>query len=139
LETSSRITVHAYSEIDRVEGDNSLRGVTFFNRRTGKSVARPIENLFVMMGAEPNYRLVKEFWGFRENRMAVRFCYESHDASGQWFRSYSNELGESDENGLMIFRHASINDLAIPEAERLFHWPTGRRPDDHPGLRDLDL
>jgi len=88
---------------------------------------------------EAGYRLIKELWGFRENRMAVRFCYESHDASGQWFRSYGNELWEFNANGLMTVRHASINDLAISEAERLFHWPQGRRPDDHPGLSELGL
>jgi nuclear transport factor 2 (NTF2) superfamily protein len=88
---------------------------------------------------EAEYRLIKELWGFRENRMAVRFCYESHDASGQWFRSYGNELWEFNPNGLMTSRHASINDLAITEAERLFHWPQGRRPDDHPGLSELGL
>ena len=88
---------------------------------------------------ELEYRLIKELWGFRENRMAVRFCYEWHDTAGQWFRSYGNELWEFDENGLMRTRHASINDLAIPESERLFHWPQGRRPDDHPGLSDLGL
>ena len=71
--------------------------------------------------------------------MAVRFCYESHDASGQWFRSYGNELWLFNADGLMTVRHASINDLAITEAERLFHWPQGRRPDDHPSLSDLSL
>jgi len=79
----------------------------------------------------------KEVWGFRENRMAVRFAYEWHDAGGQWFRSYGNELWEFDEAGLMRRRIASINDLAIAPGDRLFHWPQGRRPDDHPGLSDL--
>lgn len=88
---------------------------------------------------EAGYRLIKELWGFRENRMAVRFCYESHDASGQWFRSYGNELWEFNANGLMTVRHASINDLPISDAERLFLWPQGRRPDDHPGLSELGL
>ena len=88
---------------------------------------------------ESGYRLIKELWGFKENRMAVRFCYESHDASGQWFRSYGNELWQFNADGLMTARHASTNDLAITEAERLFHWPQVRRPDDHPGLSDLGL
>jgi nuclear transport factor 2 (NTF2) superfamily protein len=88
---------------------------------------------------EAGYRLIKELWGFRENRMAVRFCYESHDASGQWFRSYGNELWEFNANGLMTARHASINDLAITGSQRLFHWPQGRRPEDHPGLNELGL
>ena len=88
---------------------------------------------------ELDYRLIKELWGFRGNRMAVRFCYEWHDPAGQWFRSYGNELWEFDENGLMRARHASINDLAIAETDRLFHWPQGRRPDEHPSLSDLGL
>lgn len=89
--------------------------------------------------AELDYRLIKEVWNFRENRMAVRFAYESRDADGRWTRSYGNELWEFDEHGLMSRRVASINDLPIPEDERLFHWPLGRRPDDHPGLSDLGL
>lgn len=86
---------------------------------------------------ELDYRLIKEVWGFRENRMAVRFAYECHDAAGQWFRSYGNELWEFDGEGLMRRRIASINDTAISEAERKYHWPLGRRPDDHPGLSEL--
>jgi uncharacterized protein len=88
---------------------------------------------------ESDYRLIKELWAFTENRIAVRFAYESQDQSGQWFRSYGNENWEFDVNGLMTARHASINDLAIKPAERLFHWPSGRRPDDHPSLTDLGL
>lgn len=88
---------------------------------------------------ELEYRLIKELWAFGENRIAVRFAYESHDASGQWWRSYGNENWEFDNAGLMRRRHASINDLAIQESDRLFRWPIGRRPDDHPGLSDLGL
>ena len=88
---------------------------------------------------ELEYRLVKELWGFKENRMAVRFCYEWHEAAGQWWRSYGNELWEFDESGLMRVRHASINDLAIDERQRLLLWPQGRRPDGHPGLTELGL
>lgn len=88
---------------------------------------------------EADYRLIKELWAFAGNRIAVRFAYESHDEAGQWFRSYGNENWEFDSNGLMTVRHASINDLAITNSERLFHWPSGRRPDDHPGLSDLGL
>jgi len=88
---------------------------------------------------ELDYRLIKEVWGFRENRMAVRFAYEWRDAADAWFRSYGNELWEFDEAGLMRRRVASINDLAIAAEDRLFHWPLGRRPDDHPGLSDLGL
>ncbi|WP_037569041.1 nuclear transport factor 2 family protein [Phaeacidiphilus oryzae] len=86
---------------------------------------------------ELDYRLIKELWAFEEHRIAVRFAYEYHDDSGQWFRAYGNENWEFDENGLMRVRHASINDLPIDEKERRYHWPLGRRPDDHPGLSDL--
>ena len=88
---------------------------------------------------ELDYRLIKELWGFRENRMAVRFAYEWHDAGGNWFRSYGNENWEFDQNGLMARRFAAINDLAIKETERKYFWPLGRRPDDHPGLSELGL
>jgi nuclear transport factor 2 (NTF2) superfamily protein len=88
---------------------------------------------------EHEYRLIKELWAFQDNRIAVRFAYEWHDDSGQWFRSYGNENWEFDAQGLMQTRHASINDLPIQISERLFHWPQGRRPDDHPGLSDLGL
>ena len=88
---------------------------------------------------ELEYRLIKELWAFGENRIAVRFAYEWHDDSGSWYRSYGNENWEFDENGLMARRHASINDLPIREEDRLYRWPQGRRPDDHPGLSDLGL
>ena len=88
---------------------------------------------------ELDYRLIKELWAFRENRIAVRFAYEWHDDSGNWFRSYGNENWAFDARGLMEHRFASINDLPIREADRLFHWPLGRRPDDHAGLSDLGL
>jgi hypothetical protein len=88
---------------------------------------------------ELDYRLIKELWTFRENRIAVRFAYECHDDSGNWFRSYGNENWEYDEHGLTRLRIASINDLPIKESERKYHWPLGRRPDDHPGLTDLGL
>ena len=88
---------------------------------------------------EIEYRLIKELWAFDENRIAVRFAYEWRDDSGSWFRSYGNENWEFDELGYMRRRIASINDLPIAEAERKFHWPHGRRPDDHPGLSDLGL
>ena len=89
--------------------------------------------------AELEYRLIKELWAFGENRIAVRFAYESQDRSGQWYRSYGNENWEFDASGLMKQRHASINDLPIKEQERLFRWPLGRRPDQHPGLSELGL
>ena len=86
---------------------------------------------------ELEYRLIKELWATAGNRIAVRFAYEWHDDSGQWFRSYGNENWEFDAHGYMAQRHASINDLAIRESERRYHWPLGRRPDDHPSLSDL--
>lgn len=88
---------------------------------------------------ELDYRLIKELWAFRENRIAVRFAYEWRDDSGHWYRSYGNENWEFNERGFMMRRFASINDLPITEAERKFYWPLGRRPDDHPGLSELGL
>jgi nuclear transport factor 2 (NTF2) superfamily protein len=88
---------------------------------------------------ELDYRLIKEVWAWQDDRIAVRFAYEWHDDSGQWFRSYGNENWAFDAQGLMRARHASINDLPIAAADRKFHWPLGRRPDDHPGLSDLGL
>ncbi|KQR76175.1 hypothetical protein ASG35_13720 [Burkholderia sp. Leaf177] len=86
---------------------------------------------------ELDYRLIKELWAFTGSRIAVRFAYEWHDDSKNWFRSFGNENWEFNEAGLMTHRHASINDLPIKESERKYHWPLGRRPDDHPGLSDL--
>jgi uncharacterized protein len=88
---------------------------------------------------EQNYRLIKQVWAFNDNRIAVRFAYEWQDENHQWFRSYGNENWEFDANGLMQIRIASINDLAITPQERHYHWPLGRRPDDHPSLSDLGL
>ena len=88
---------------------------------------------------ELDYRLIKELWAFDGNRIAVRFAYEWHDDSGHWFRSYGNENWEFTDEGLMRRRFASINDLPIAESARLFFWPLGRRPDEHPSLSDLGL
>jgi uncharacterized protein len=88
---------------------------------------------------ELDYRLIKEVWAFTGDHIAVRFAYEFHDAEGHWFRAYGNEQWEFAADGLMRRREASINDLAITEAERLFHWPSGRRPDEHAGLSALGL
>ena len=88
---------------------------------------------------ELDYRLIKELWAFTDNRIAVRFAYECHDDSGNWQRSYGNENWEFNAQGFMMRRFASINDLPIKESERKFHWPLGRRPDDHPGLSELGL
>lgn len=88
---------------------------------------------------ELDYRLIKELWAFSENRIGVRYAYEWHDDSGNWFRSYGNENWEFDADGLMTNRYASINDKPILASERKYHWPLGRRPDDHPGLSELGL
>jgi uncharacterized protein len=88
---------------------------------------------------ELDYRLIKEMWTFGDNRIAVRFAYEWHDDSGNWFRSYGNENWEIDATGVMQRRFASINDLPIKEADRKYRWPLGRRPDDHPGLSEVGL
>jgi len=88
---------------------------------------------------ELDYRLIKELWTFSRNRIAVRFAYEYHDDSGQWFRAYGNENWQFDADGLMELRIASINEHPIAEADRKFHWTLGRRPDGHPSLSDLGL
>lgn len=88
---------------------------------------------------EQEYRLIKELWAFEGNRIAVRYAYEWQDDSGNWFRSYGNENWEFNEDGLMQRRFACLNDLPIRDDERLFHWPLGKRPDDHPGLSELGL
>ena len=106
----------------------------FLNGRT------EIENFLTQKWAsEHEYRLIKELWAFEGNRIAVRFAYEWHNDKGEWFRSYGNENWEFDAQGLMQKRYASINDLAIAESERKFHWPQGRRPDDHASLTELGL
>ncbi|MCX7096920.1 MAG: nuclear transport factor 2 family protein [Methylococcales bacterium] len=101
--------------------------------------AQIIEFLTRKWATEHEYRLIKELWAFHDNHIAVRFAYEWHNDNGQWFRSYGNENWEFDPNGLMQCRYASINDLPIQSSERKFHWPQGRRPDDHPGLSELGL
>jgi len=88
---------------------------------------------------ELDYRLIKELWAFDGNRIAVRYAYEWHDDSGNWLRSYGNENWEFREDGLMQRRFACINDMPIQASERKFHWPLGRRPDEHPGLSELGL
>ena len=104
-----------------------------------KGRAEIVEFLKRKWAKEHEYRLIKELWAFEGNRIAVRFAYEWHDEAGQWWRSYGNENWAFDENGLMQKRYASINDLAIPASDRLFHWSQGRRPDDYKGLSDLGL
>ena len=101
--------------------------------------AEIVEFLARKWARELDYRLIKELWSFDGNSIAVRFAYEWHDDSGHWYRSYGNENWEFDAAGLMQRRFASINDLPIADKDRKFHWPLGRRPDDHPGLSDLGL
>lgn len=88
---------------------------------------------------EHEYRLIKELWAFTADRIAVRYAYEWHDDSGNWYRSYGNENWQFGKDGLMEKRYASINDLPIKESDRKFHWPQGKRPEDHPGLSELGL
>lgn len=99
--------------------------------------AQIVEFLKRKWNRELDYRLIKELWAFDGNRIAVRFAYEFHDDSGQWYRAFGNENWEFDAHGLMAVRHASINDIRIAEPDRKFHWPLGPRPKDHPGLSDL--
>ena len=101
--------------------------------------AEIVEFLKLKWQKEIKYRLIKELFAFRENRIAVRYAYEFRNENGLWFRAYGNENWEFDDQGLMRRRYASINDLQIPEGERLFHWPAGPRPVDHPALSDLNL
>ena len=98
-----------------------------------------VEFLTRKWSKELEYRLIKELWAFHGHRIAVRFAYEWHDESGQWFRSYGNENWQFNNQGFMQRRIASINDLPIVESERKFHWPQGRRPDEHPSLTELGL
>ncbi|MEM9257113.1 MAG: nuclear transport factor 2 family protein [Pseudomonadota bacterium] len=98
-----------------------------------------VEFLIRKWAKELDYRLIKEIWAHSASRIAVRFAYEWHDDSGTWYRSYGNENWAFDERGLMQARHASINDLIISEDQRKFRWPSGPRPEDHPGLSDLGL
>ena len=98
-----------------------------------------VEFLTRKWAKELDYRLIKELWTYDGNRIAVRYAYEYHDDSGNWFRAYGNENWEFDDDGLMERRFASINEHPIREEDRKFHWPLGRRPDDHPGLSDLGL
>ena len=116
------------------------RDTAWRNRDTFLNGRAEVEVFLTNKWAKENgYRLIKEIWAHDGNRIAVRFCYEWHDESGQWFRAYGNENWEFDALGYMAVRHALINDVPIAEADRLFHWPQGRRPDDHPGLTDLGL
>jgi nuclear transport factor 2 (NTF2) superfamily protein len=114
---------------------------TIWRNRSEFPIGREQVKLFLTRkwNKELDYRLIKELWAFTDNRIAVRFAYECHDDSGNWQRSYGNENWEFNAQGFMMRHFASINDLPIKESERKFHWPLGRRPDDHPGLSELGL
>jgi nuclear transport factor 2 (NTF2) superfamily protein len=114
---------------------------TIWRNRSEFPIGREQVKLFLTRkwNKELDYRLIKELWAFTDNQIAVRFAYECHDDSGNWQRSYGNENWEFNAQGFMMRRFASINDLPIKESERKFHWPLGRRPDDHPGLSELGL
>lgn len=101
--------------------------------------AEIVDFLSAKWAKEKQYRLIKELWAYDENRIAVRYVYEYQNDDGQWFRAHGNENWQFNQKGLMTERHASINDVAIDENERKFYWPLGRRPDDHPGLTELEL
>jgi nuclear transport factor 2 (NTF2) superfamily protein len=124
---------------DRVVGVYS--DDTRWRNRTEFPVGREQVHAFLQRkwARELDYRLIKELWAFDGPRIAVRFAYEWHDETGQWFRSLGNENWVFNDAGFMTGRHASINDLPIGAAQRLFHWPLGRRPDAHPGLSELGL
>lgn len=116
------------------------RDTRWRNRDTFLNGRAEVEAFLTAKWAKENcYRLIKEIWAHDGNRIAVRFCYEWQDDAGQWYRAYGNENWEFDALGYMAVRHASINDVPISEADRMFHWPQGRRPDDHPGLTELGL
>jgi nuclear transport factor 2 (NTF2) superfamily protein len=114
---------------------------THWRNRSEFPIGRDAVHAFLQRkwARELDYRLIKELWACAGRRIAVRFAYEWHDDAGNWFRSYGNENWEFNDAGFMMYRHASINDLPIRAADRLFHWPLGRRPDDHPGLSQWGL
>jgi len=126
---------------DAAAVSNAYSRDTRWRNRSERFVGRDAARDFLTRkwAGEHEYRLIKEYWAHGDNRIAVRFAYECRDDSGNWKRAYGNENWEFDSNGYMCHRHASINDLPIKEEERLFKWPLGRRPDDHPSLSDLGL
>jgi nuclear transport factor 2 (NTF2) superfamily protein len=136
-----RMAEDGWNSRDPVRVSNVYTEDCRWRNRAEFPVGRPqiVEFLTRKWQRELDYRLIKEIWAFEGNRIAVRFAYEWHDDSGQWYRSYGNENWEFAPDGLMQRRFASINDLPVAESDRKFHWPLGRRPDDHPGLTDLGL
>ena len=137
----ARMAEDAWNTRDPAAGGAGLHGGQTWRNRAEFLHGREAIEAFLTRkwNRELDYRLIKELWACHDNRIAVRFAYEWHDDSGNWFRSYGNENWEFDQHGLMRRRIASINDLPIREAERKYHWPLGRRPDDHPSLSDLGL
>jgi nuclear transport factor 2 (NTF2) superfamily protein len=144
-ETSATLKVRGAEDAWNSRDPDRVAGVytedTVWRNRAEFPVGREQVRQFLQRkwARELDYRLIKELWAFDGSRIAVRFAYEWHDDSGHWYRSYGNENWEFTEHGLMRRRFASINDLPISEARRLFRWPLGRRPDDHPGLSELGL
>ncbi|MGB8840115.1 MAG: nuclear transport factor 2 family protein [Aliidongia sp.] len=136
-----RLAEDAWNSRDPVRVSLAYTEESRWRNRSEFLQGRPaiVEFLTRKWALEHDYRLIKELWAFHENRIAVRFQYEWHDAAGAWFRSYGNEQWEFDERGLMRRREASINDVAIQAADRKFLWPAGPRPEDHPGLSELGL
>ncbi|RTL57961.1 MAG: nuclear transport factor 2 family protein [Rhodocyclaceae bacterium] len=136
-----RMAEDAWNSRDPARVALAYSGNSRWRNRTEFLQGRPAIEAFLQRkwARELDYRLVKELWACHDNRIAVRFAYEWHDDNGQWFRSYGNENWEFDDEGLMRLRIASINDLPIEEPDRKFHWPQGRRPDDHPSLSELGL
>jgi hypothetical protein len=136
-----RLAEDAWNHRDPVRVSLAYTEESRWRNRSEFLQGRPaiVEFLTRKWALEQDYRLIKELWAFHENRIAVRFQYEWHDAAGAWFRSYGNEQWEFDERGLMRRREASINDVPIQAADRNFLWPAGPRPDGHPGLSELGL
>lgn len=137
----ARMAENAWNTRDPVAVSMAYTEDSVWRNRSVFLTGRPaiVEFLRDKWARELGYRLIKEVWAWQGNRIAARFAYEWHDDGGQWFRSYGNENWEFDADGLMQRRLASINDLRIDEGERLFRWPQGVRPDDHPGLSALGL
>lgn len=136
-----RLAEDAWNGRDPVRVSLAYTPDSYWRNRAEFLVGREaiVEFLVRKWNRELDYRLIKELWAYQGNRISVRFAYEWHDDSGQWYRSYGNENWEFDAQGLMRLRIASINDLPILESERKYHWPQGRRPDAHPGLSELGL
>ena len=137
----ARLAEDAWNSRDPVRVAGAYTADTRWRNRSEFLTGREAVTAFLAIKwqREQEYRLIKEVWAFTGERIAVRFAYEWHDSGGNWFRSHGNEQWEFSADGLMRRREASINDVPIQPTDRKFHWPLGRRPDDHPGLTDLGL